>query len=66
MAGAQRPIDLEGAVLGDFQTGIDGVTGTGGTTPLNRGYAASARAGERGCLGGRPRRWGATQAGSGT
>jgi predicted ATPase len=37
-----------------------------GTTPLNRGYAASARAGERGCLGGRPRRWGATQAGSGT
>ena len=36
-----------------------------GTTPLNRGHAATAKAG-RACLGGRPRRLGGTQAGRGT
>jgi hypothetical protein len=37
-----------------------------GSTPLHRGYAAAAIASWSACLGGRPRRLGATQAGSGT
>lgn len=36
-----------------------------GTTPRNRGSAATASAGLGGCLGGRPRRFGATQTGGG-
>ena len=37
-----------------------------GSTTFNRGHAASALAGGRACLGGRPRRLTATQGDSGT
>ena len=41
-------------------------SGLRGSTPLKRGHAATARAGGGVCLGGRPRRLGGIQAGSGT